>query len=199
MSQELLLEGRYVVLRPLAPDDAEITFRWRSGARARLLNKGADSVDAQRGWISSRPGDEYNFIIQLKTGRPVGMLSLTGVDAVNRHAEPGRFLIGEEDAVRGVPAAVEAMMLLYDFAFDTLGLVRVFGTIAAENRRMVKWQTYLGMREEGRMRRHYFIDGRFQDALVFGLLAEEYHEYAQPKMKALIGLAEAGRQQETRE
>jgi hypothetical protein len=47
------------------------------------------------------------------------------------------------------------------------------------------------MREEGRLRRHYFIDGRFQDAIIFGLLAEEYRQSTLPKMNALIALAGA--------
>ncbi|RYE38079.1 MAG: N-acetyltransferase [Hyphomicrobiales bacterium] len=117
------------------------------------------------------------------------MLSLVGIDRINRHAEPGRFLIGDYEAVRGIPAAVEAMKLLYAFAFDTHGLVRVYGTVAAGNGRMAKWQRYLGMREEGRMRNHYFIDGHFQDALMFALLVEEYHAVTLPRMEALISIA----------
>ena len=183
------LEGRFVDLRPLAPEDAALTFAWRGGARARLLNQAPASVEQQEAWIRSRPASERNFIIARKDGRPVGMLSLVGIDRVNRHAESGRFLIGDEDAVRGIPAAVEAMKLLYELAFDTLGLVRVYGTIAAENRRMAKWQRYLGMREEGRMRRHNFIDGGFQDALMFGLLVEEYRAETLPRMTSLIAIA----------
>ncbi len=193
---ETRLEGRFVTLRPLLPVDAALTFEWRNGSRARLLNQGAGTVDQQEEWICSRPGNEFNFVIERKDGRSVGMLSLVGIDQVNRHAEPGRFLIGDESAVRGIPAAVEAMKLLYQFAFDTLGLARVYGTVAADNRRMVKWQRYLGMREEGCMRRHYFIDGRFQDALMFALLAEEYRAETLPRMEALIDIGIAASQQE---
>lgn len=183
------LEGRFVDLRPLVQGDAALTFGWRSGERARLLNQGAGTVEDQEAWIRARPENEYNFIIARKDGHPVGMLSLVGIDPVNRRAEPGRFLIGDEVAVRGIPAAVEAMKLLYQFAFDTLDLVRVYGTVIGGNPRMAKWQRYLGMTEEGRMRSHLFIDGRFQDALMFGLLAEEYRAETLPRMNALIGIA----------
>ena len=40
------------------------------------------------------------------------MISLTSIDLSNKNAEPGRFLIGDEHAVRGVPAAVESMKLV---------------------------------------------------------------------------------------
>jgi diamine N-acetyltransferase len=189
------LRGDFVSLRPLREEDAETTLAWRLGERAGLLNRGAETSEEQAEWIRSRPATERNFVIELAGGRPVGMLSLIGVDEANGHAESARFLIGDEDAVRGVPAAVEAMKLLYELAFDQLGLERVWGMVAAGNRRMIKWQRYLGMREEGRLRNHYRIGGRFQDAVCLGILAEEYRGQARPRMEALIA---AGRKEHSR-
>ncbi|MDP2007023.1 MAG: GNAT family protein [Rubrivivax sp.] len=183
------LAGQYVDLRPLTPDDAELTFAWRQGARAILLNQGAQTVEQQRRWIVGRPASEYNFIIETKQHRPIGMLSLVGIDAVNRVGEPGRFLIGDEHAAAGLPAAVEAMKLLYELAFNTLTLHRVWGIVASDNRRMIKWQTFLGMTQEGRLRQHLFINGRLQDAVVFGLLDDEYRSVTLPRLESLIAAA----------
>ena len=180
------IQGEFVDLRPLVPDDALMTLRWRQAARAANLNSGAQSVEQQAAWIAGRPRSEYNFVICLKDGRGVGMVALVGINAVNRHAEPGRFLIGEAEAVRGIPAAVEAMKLLYQLAFDQLGLQRVFGTVVSDNPLMLKWQKFLGMTEEGCMRRHYFINGHFQDAILVGMLEDEYRNAALPRMNALI-------------
>jgi RimJ/RimL family protein N-acetyltransferase len=154
-----------------------------------MLNAGATTIGEQVNWIKSRPSNEYNYIIELRNGTPAGMLSLVGVNSTNRHAETARFLIGEEEATRGFPVAVEAMKLIYAFAFDELNLVRVFGTVASGNSLMVKWQKYLGMKEEGRMRNHYFIDGKWQDAVILGLLVDEYRMESLPRMNALISAA----------
>jgi RimJ/RimL family protein N-acetyltransferase len=183
------LVGQFVDLRPLTPDDAELTFTWRQGARAILLNQGAQTVEKQRHWIAGRPAREYNFIIETKQKLPIGMLSLSGIDAVNRVGEPGRFLIGDEPAAAGLPAAAEAMKLLYKLAFDTLKLRRVWGVVASENRRMIKWQTFLGMTQEGRLRQHLFIAERLQDAVVFGLLESEYRRVTLPRLESLIAAA----------
>ena len=180
------LKGKFVELRPLTADDAARTLRWRQNARAANLNRGAQTEESQAAWIASRPATEYNFVIVLKDGTPVGMVSVSGIDIVHRHAEPGRFLIGEEEAVRGIPAAVEAMKLVYQLVFDELKLLRVYGSIASDNRLMIKWQKFLGMREEGRLRRHFFINGHFQDAVLFGMLVDEYRSTALPRMNALI-------------
>jgi len=180
------LSGEFVTLRPLRESDAELTLLWRQGNRAALLNRGAETVAQQAEWIRSRPADEHNFMIELRDGRAVGMLSLIGIDSANRHAESARFLIGDEEAVKGIPAAVEAMKMLYELAFETLGLERVWGTVASENPLMVKWQRYLGMQQEGVLRRHYHLNGGFQDAICLGILAEEYRTTARPRMEALI-------------
>lgn len=188
----ITLRGEFVDLRPLSADDAELTFEWRQSQRSINLNRGAQTVQQQRRWLETRPDSEYNFAIVLKTGMPVGMVSVTGIDKVHEHAEPGRFLIGDESAVRGIPAAVEAMKLVYELVFDELKLKRVYGSIAADNVLMLKWQKFLGMREEGRLRKHYFINGHFQDAVMLGMLVDEYRNTALPRMNALIS---AGRSQ----
>lgn len=164
-----------------------MTLRWRLSDRASLLNRGASTLEEQRRWILSRPATELNFVIEVRSGRPVGMLSLIAIDTQNKRAEPARFLIGEPDAVRGEPVAVEAMRLLYGLAFDQLGLRRLYGTVASGNSLMIKWQKYLGMREEGRLREHYYLDGRSQDAVCLGMMEVEYRDVALPRMSALIG------------
>lgn len=181
-----VLQGEFVNLRPLQVGDAELTFNWRRANRAKFLNQGVSSNEQQAAWIAARPESEYNFVIELKFGLSVGMLSLIGVDPVNCHGEPGRFLIGNEDAVKVLPAAVEAMKLLYEVAFEQLQLVRIYGIVAANNHLMIKWQKYMGMKEEGRFRNNLYQDGKFYDAIYLGLLIEEYRRFTLPRMNFLI-------------
>jgi len=182
------LAGEFVVLRPLRAEDAALTHQWRLSDRARHLNGAAASIEDQARWIAARPAGEFNYIIQLKGAGPIGMLSLISIDMDNRRAESGRFLIGDEAAARGVPAAVEATKLLYELAFDRLGLERLHGIVAERNHLMVKWQKFLGMKEEGRFRRHFLLDGEFHDAIALSILADEYRAVALPRMLSLIKL-----------
>jgi RimJ/RimL family protein N-acetyltransferase len=187
------LQGKHVVLRPLRVEDAALTLTWRQGDRAKFLNRGAETVADQAAWIAARPKTERNFVIELRSGRPVGMLSLLSIDIAHRRAEPARFLIGEPAAVRGIPVAAEAMLLLYRLVFDEMRLQRIYGTVAADNALVIKWQTFLGMKEEGRLRRHFFLNGRYQDAVCMGMLEDEYRTIALPRMNALIAAAGSGR------
>lgn len=188
-TDDRVLRGEFVNLRPLEVDDAELTLRWRSTGRARYLNDGAQTVEEQAAWIAGRPDSEFNYIIELGDGRAVGTLSLYSIDTVSRRGEPGRFLIGEEDAVQGIPVAAEATKLLYELAFDRVGLVRLCGIVAADNSLMIKWQKFMGMREEGRLRNHLCLGGRFQDGIFMGLLVDDYRTRTLPRMNALIAAA----------
>lgn len=183
------VRGEFVALRPLSVNDAGLTHEWRNAERAAYLNQSAATVEDQARWIAGRPASELNYIIELGSGAPVGMLSLVSIDLAHRRAESARFLIGDETLAKGAPVAVEAMKLLYEIAFDRLGLERIHGLIEARNHLMVKWQLYLGMKEEGRLRRHYLRDSEFVDAVVLGLLADEYRSISLPKMNSLIALA----------
>jgi RimJ/RimL family protein N-acetyltransferase len=170
-------------------DDSELTLRWRLSERAVQLNRGSTSVEEQRAWIERRPITELNYVIETIDQTAVGMLSLIDIDLVHRRAEAARFLLGDEAATRGLPIAVEAMKLLYQVAFDQLGLARVYGTVIEDNPRMLKWQKYLGMQVEGRLRQHIFIDGHLQDVVIVGILEPEFREIALPRMVGLIALA----------
>ena len=187
----VVLQGKYVTLRPLGRGDAALTQRWRTSGRAFLLNRGAQTVQQQAEWITSRPFDptqEMNWVQTLTaTGQPVGMLSLCDIDLVHKRAEPGHFLIGEPDAVKGMPVAFEAVSLLYKLAFDTLGLQRLWGPMASGNRQMLQFHKYMGWQEEGRLRRHYCLNGKWHDAILIGLLEEDYRAVTLPKLNKLIG------------
>jgi hypothetical protein len=58
-----------------------------------------------------------------------------------------------------------------------------------EERHALARQRYMGMSEEGRLREHYFINGHFQDAVMFGLLEADYRRTAQHRLKGMIAAA----------
>lgn len=181
------LRGKYVYLRPIEPDDAEITQKWRTSGRAFLLNKGAQTVEEQRTWIETQPMGDLNFIQVLADGTPVGMVSLLDIDQVKGQAEPGHFLIGEPDAVRGIPVAAEATRLLYRLAFDGFGLKLLYGATSAENTRMIRWNTYLGYEVKETWENHYYLDNRWHDGVYSELTERRYREITVPKLRGLIG------------
>ena len=53
---------------------------------------------------------------------------------------------------------------------------------------MVHMRLYLGYTQEGNFREHYIHDGKYKDAIMFGLLEDEYRAVCRPKLVQLMEL-----------
>ena len=75
---------------------------------------------------------------------------------------------------RGKGLADEASRLLLRFAFNTLGLHRVFLQVNVTNQSAISLYRRLGFVEEGILRAASFADGRLVDRLLLSMLSHEF-------------------------
>ena len=183
----VVLKGNLVTLRPLVLEDAARTLRWRLSQRAEILQEGARSEDDQRAWIAAHVSsrDELNFILEFR-GAPVGMVALHDIDPRNRSTAMGRLLIGEPAMVGQSPVFFESELLLSDYAFDELKMHKIYGDIMEVNVGMIRTRLYLGYRQDGILREHYFWKGTFKNAIAVSLLEDEYRAVCRPKLLQMI-------------
>ncbi len=164
-----MIEGERVQLRRMGPEDAADVVRLRSDpdVQAQLFSERPPTVDEHLRWLADveARGDRHEFMIVERTsGRSVGTIGLSHVDRTHRRAEYG-VLLGETGA-RGKGLASEASRLLLDYAFRTLGLVRVYLHVLADNEAAVRLYERVGFVREGLLRRHVYKRGRFHDVIV---------------------------------
>jgi diamine N-acetyltransferase len=182
----MIFKGRFVTLRPLTVEDAEMTLRWRRGRRARFLQPGSQTIQEQREWIASKEqSSDLNFVIE-HCGEPVGMIALLELNCRHRTAEMGRFLIGEQAKVGNAPVAFEAELLLSDYVFDDLDFHKIYGDIMEDNIAMIRTRLYLGYQKDGILRDHYIYDGVYKNTVAISLLKDEYRMVCRPKLVQLI-------------
>ena len=182
----MILKGKIVTLRPITADDAELTFAWRNSARARLLQRGAKTVEEQRAWITARiKTNELNFIIEYRD-RSVGMIALLDISQLHKSVQMGRLLVGEEEFVGKAPVAFEAELMICDHAFNILKMHKIYGDIMEDNHGMIKTRLYLGYKQDGILRDHYVYDGIFKNTIAVSLLEDEYRKVCRPKLLSLI-------------
>jgi len=136
-------ENTIARLRLITTADAQTMLTWRMSDRAGFLHRGAQNLQDQMNWISTRNRNEANFIVECLCGEQVGTISLIKVDLGSASGEPARFLIDRKFSRGGF--AVAAIEILYRLAFGVLELTRLDGTIAETNMRMVRWQEHFGM------------------------------------------------------
>lgn len=114
---------------------------------------------------------ETCFVFAVRSGGDLlGIVNIDDLDWTNSHAELGIALTDRE--ARGKGYALEALSLLCDYAFNELGLHRVWSRIIDGNEASMKLFTAAGFEIEGRMRSHIRRGGIWLDMTIWGLIRE---------------------------
>lgn len=178
------LEGERVVLRPPRARD------WRAWAAARR-----DSREFLAPWEPTWPTDaltrgsyrrrlrghatEYRrgtgmtfLILRRSDGAVIGGITMGDIQrSVAQSCNLG-YWIGQAHARQGY--MTEALGLVLRHAFGVLGLHRATAACLPSNAASQGLLRKLGFRQEGYAREYLRIDGRWQDHLLFALLASEW-------------------------
>jgi len=176
-----MLRGERVTLRGLTRDDLPLLWRYNNDLAVELAGGGDppepqafERLVADFDAASAKGGrDGAWFAIEVE-GRFVGQCSLAQIDPTHRTAMLG---IGIGDRSRwGRSLGREAVTLLLEYAFRYRNLERVWLWTHGRNERAIRAYRACGFVEEGRLRRHLWSDGAYDDAVYMGILQEEWAE-----------------------
>jgi RimJ/RimL family protein N-acetyltransferase len=182
-----MLRGDRVLLRAETVEDVEALYPIRSAdVDLHMLSSGRQwrpeaLEDVLRMAAKRTPEDakgDARFTVEttvdvpgLPAGSVIGNTSLFDIDLHQRCATLGmRFLA----TGRGHGFGTEALRLLCDYGFRIRGLHRLQCDTLARNGPMIAVATKAGFRQEVRMREAGWVDGEWEDLLLFGLLAEDW-------------------------
>jgi RimJ/RimL family protein N-acetyltransferase len=168
-----------VTLRELAREDIPTLNRWRQdrdlvdglGAPARYITEEVDHA-----WFAdylTRRGVDVRCAIRLDgEAEAVGLVSLTGIDAVHRRAE-FHLLVGRRD-LHGRGLGTDATHQMLRHAFLDLNLHRVFLSVLASNAAAIRVYEKAGFRHEGVAREAAYKRGRYEDLTAMAILSHEF-------------------------
>ena len=130
MVYEKAIKGTCIRLRAVQIDDAEFVIDIRNNkSKNQYIHETSTDVNKQIAWISSqreREGDYY--FIATNSGNRIGLISIYNIDLNNKEAELGRWV-----SIGSPIENVEMAMLMFEFAFDKLGLESVFMMTMTDN------------------------------------------------------------------
>ena len=146
------IDGDGIFLTSISYDDAEDIVRWRNSdeIQKHFIYRQKFTVEGQHRWIKEKvePGLVAQFIIWDKqTNTKIGAVYLRDIDKVNKKCEYGIF-IGESDYI-GKGIGKECYRLMFDYAFNTLGLNKMCIRIISDNMRSIKCAEKMGFKVEG--------------------------------------------------
>ncbi len=173
------LEGERVFLRALVQDDIEGDYlNWLNDAEVNKFNShhyfpySKSEACKYIEDVTSSSSDLVLAIVEKKSSKHIGNISLQQIDFINRSAEFA-ILIGEKKSW-GKGYSKEAGKLIVNHGFMELNLNRIFCGTSRENIGMRKLAGVLKMREEGVRKDAIFKGGKYIDIIEFGLLKKHF-------------------------
>jgi len=110
-------------------------------------------------------------ICRIDGGPIIGIISLTHIDFINRKAEMS-IVIGDRGA-QNMRIFVDSCKLLFNHAFYTLNLNRIYGGSMAKELVMLLCRM-LNCKNEGTLRQDIFKAGQYHDSYLYSVLREDF-------------------------
>ena len=175
-----MIYGEQVRLRAVERDDLPHYVEWLNDPEVRRGLNAVFPLSAveEEAWFENlldRPEAERPLAIDALEGERwihIGGCGLFDYEKRARRAELG-IMIGDKsrwDQGYGT----DAMQVLLRHGFETLNLHRIKLRVFEFNERAVEVYRRLGFVEEGRLRDEQYLEGRYWDTLVMGLLRSEW-------------------------
>ena len=174
------LEGRLVVMEPLAPEHEQPLREAAGDPEIWRFGYWDFSRDFDPWWREARAAQEAGDAIPFATvertsGRVVGSSRLATLRPEHRGAEIGWTWVIRE--LWGSGVNVEAKLLMLEHAFERLGCGRVEFKTEATNERSRAALAALPAQFEGVLRHHLIVrGGEWRDSAYYSVLEEEWPE-----------------------
>jgi RimJ/RimL family protein N-acetyltransferase len=166
-------------LRELERADVPLINRWRQN-RALTAGLGAPhrhiGVEVDERWFEAylgRRGTDVRCAICRDDEREaIGLVSLTGIDPIHKHAEL-HILLGDR-ASHGQGIGTEATQAMLRHGFRDLNLHRIYLFVLDANAAARHMYEKVGFRHEGTLREAAFKEGSYVDVHLMSLLQSEF-------------------------
>lgn len=158
-----------VFLRPIEYSDLEYLFKWRNDKKIFMQLGGGffpTSKTEMEKWMDNFCKKDLNnpkFIIEFET-QPVGFISLTNINYINRSGDLGIY-IGESD-FQGKGIATKALTNLESFAKNQLNLRKIKLLMNDNNIGALNLYEKLSYKFVGKYEKERYVNGDWVDVII---------------------------------
>ena len=169
-----------VYFRTFEEEDLDLFYKWLNDDELKKLSVGLNrkmSKEECLNWIRARkdhnPYQVWWAICSCDTGKCIGYACLVNIHYINSSAETGAILIGDPDYNDG-SAWIESVYHMFEYAFENLGLNRVYGESLVGHPMSNRIGALMFMKTEGILRQAAYKNGQFYDLQLDAILKDEY-------------------------
>jgi len=169
-------QGERLRLRPISSADLPQILEWQNDPLVRdpaMGYRGPVSPEQVQNWYEALLKDRRRLLFGIESldepPRLVGYIQLSEIDWISGTASFG-IAIGAS-SYRGQGLGREAILLLINYAWEALNLRKICLQVLEDNpaRRLY---TSLGFQEEGCLRKHHYLEGRYLNLCLMALFRE---------------------------
>ena len=176
MISESILEGEKVRLRPVKPQDLKRFAEWLQDAEVRRWLAALDeapTLEEEIEWYEDTRANPDNVLWAIETmeGRLIGTCELRVTPRAAR-AELGIAI--QDKSQWNMGFGTDVVKLVLEYGFEDLELNRIELTTDEDNVRGRRCYEKCGFMEEGLLRQHRRVEGRFGNTVFMSVLREEW-------------------------
>ncbi len=165
-----------LLLRPLDKAALPLKVQWYNDpdvSKTLILDEPLELEKTLR-WFDKIQNDasRIDWLIEDKNSNPIGLISLVGIDADQKSAEIF-IVIGEKDCW-GKGVMIEAETAVIRWAFDVLGLEKIWAHARADNIASIITMKKIGFKMNNALTKEQIIKGQKVDVLHFDLPRENF-------------------------
>lgn len=168
-------------LRPIEEKDFDLLFSMINDPEIEDMTVGWNwpvSRGQQWEFIRNFKNDEQSMrlMIELTNGETIGLMAVNDIDWKNRTASIGyKVQASVECRIRG--DLFDALVGIYNYLFNELGLNCVYGAYLEDNSFSRKSGKKLPIKEEGILRQRIFKRGKYHNLVSTSLLRDEFNRF----------------------
>lgn len=170
-----------IFLRAFEPDDYLLINKWRNDKKIQEKTMGLIryvSTEMEKVWAHDKmlnnTKEIYLAICSIDTKEMVGYVSINNIDLINRKADGGGIVIGNE-IYRNGKTLIDTSLLLFEHVFDHLGLNRYSGVCLETHIDSRIMMEIMGFRLEGIELESVYKFHKYHNACKYVLLASDYY------------------------
>lgn len=174
-----ILESERLILKPIEPEDLPYLMeqRWDADLTDYIIHNPISSYNQQQ-WYEKicRNGDvAMSIFYKEKPGEKPVLLGAVGLYDFNyRHQRATWKTLRIPKQYQGLGLAYEASAMLIEYGFNTLNLNKITSDVFPDNESILHLLERVGFKKEGRLKQHYFHQGKFKDVLIYSLVRSDF-------------------------
>ena len=167
----LSLKGDNIYLRALEPEDLDFLYQLENNPEVWEISGTTTpySRHVLKQYLENAHRDIYDVkqlrLCICKKSKLVGLIDLFDFDPQNHRVGMGIVILEKKERNNGVGS--EAIALLSDYAFSSLGIHQLFANVLEDNKASLHLFKKLGFMEVGTKKDWIFSDGKFKNEVLF--------------------------------